>query len=83
MYPLLEKEDQKIKLINSIRNTEEILQNAVVCQGCLLKRSLGAKVDEACQKLFPGFFFVFAIAYWIHYLRKYNNQCKMGIESCK
>lgn len=58
IYPLLEKEEQKIKFIHTIHKTEGFLQNDI-SQSCITKPSKSANLDEACRTLFYGSFFVF------------------------
>ncbi|GFY58736.1 glycine receptor subunit alpha-2 [Trichonephila inaurata madagascariensis] len=72
MYPLGTDEDGKIKFIQSANQKVQELDGKK-CPKCAKKQYLGTRVDVACRTLFPGSFLIFAIVYWVHYLKIYRN----------
>ncbi|CAL1293039.1 unnamed protein product [Larinioides sclopetarius] len=74
LYPLITDEDKQIKFIQSSKGPYPIQEmNAKECQKCLESQAWGPRVDEICKTVFPGSFLIFAIVYWVHYLRIYNG----------
>ncbi|GBN26363.1 hypothetical protein AVEN_204158-1 [Araneus ventricosus] len=74
LYPLITDEDKQIKFIQSSKSPSPVQEmNFKECQKCLERQAWGPRVDEICKTVFPGSFLIFAIVYWVHYLRIYND----------
>ncbi|KAF8793712.1 hypothetical protein HNY73_001757 [Argiope bruennichi] len=72
LYPLITGEDKQIKFTQSSRSPGSEI-SVKECQICLDSQAWGPRVDEICKTLFPGSFLLFAVVYWVHYLRIYND----------
>ncbi|GFT47436.1 glycine receptor subunit alpha-2 [Nephila pilipes] len=72
MYSLGTDEDRQIKFIQSAKNTVRGLDGKD-CPKCEKKQYLGTRVDIICRTVFPGSFLIFAIIYWVYYLKIYHG----------
>ncbi|GIY89066.1 glycine receptor subunit alpha-2 [Caerostris darwini] len=72
IFPMSASEDKQIKFIQSLKNTVQEQKSSECCR-CRDKQRWGTRVDEICRKLFPASFFLFAIVYWVHYIRIYKS----------
>lgn len=70
--PWLNENKKKIKLVlaavKDSQQNHETNSMHKICKKCESYCDLGIRIDAMSRKVFPAFFFIFAIFYWVYYL---------------